>query len=95
MVFGVLLLGTFITVAASWFDFDHMLGTTWVNMALGLLIALTKATCVILWFMHLISEKQLIYLMLGFTCFFFAGLMTLTVWAMQDFPSFTTVVGLH
>jgi cytochrome c oxidase subunit 4 len=94
MVFGVLMLGTFLTVAASWFDFDAHFGSHWVNMTVGLLIAVTKASFVVLWFMHLISEKQLIYLVLGFTCFFFVGLMGLTVWAMQDFPNFTTLVGL-
>ncbi len=40
-------------------------------------------------FMHLISERKMIYTLLAFTVFFFAGLMGLTVWAMQDFPTGT------
>jgi hypothetical protein len=33
--------------------------------------------------MHLISERKMIYLVLGFTAFFFAALMGLTVWSLQ------------
>jgi hypothetical protein len=40
--------------------------------------------------MHLISEKKMIYTLLAFTAFFFAGLMGLTVWAAQDMPLGTT-----
>jgi hypothetical protein len=40
--------------------------------------------------MHLISEKKMVYTVLGFTVFFFAGLLALTVWAMHDFPAGTT-----
>ena len=36
--------------------------------------------------MHLISERKMIYGILGFTVFFFAGLMALTLWSMHDFP---------
>jgi hypothetical protein len=39
--------------------------------------------------MHLLSEKKLIYTLLGFTVFFFAGLLGLTLYAMQDFPTGT------
>jgi hypothetical protein len=39
--------------------------------------------------MHLLSEKKLIYTILGFTVFFFAGLMALTLYAMNDFPAGT------
>ena len=83
------MLATILTVAVSLVD----LGSPW-NMVVGLVIATTKASVVILFFMHMISEKQLIYFVMGLTCFFFIGLMGLTVWAMQDFPRFTTVVGL-
>ena len=36
--------------------------------------------------MHLLSEKKLIYTVLGFTVFFFIGLMGLTLWATNGFP---------
>jgi hypothetical protein len=35
------------------------------------------------YFMHLISEKKMIYGILLATVFFFAGLMYLTVWSMN------------
>ena len=41
--------------------------------------------------MHLLSEKKLIYTVLVFTLFFFIGLMGLTMWAMNDFPTGTAV----
>jgi len=41
--------------------------------------------------MHLLSEKKMVYTVLAFTVFFFAGLMGLTMWAMHDFPTGTAV----
>jgi hypothetical protein len=41
--------------------------------------------------MHLLTEKKMIYTVLSFTVFFFAGLMGLTLWAMSDFPLGTAV----
>ncbi len=40
--------------------------------------------------MHLLSEKKMIYTLLGFTAFFFAGLMGLTIYAMHDMPTGTS-----
>jgi hypothetical protein len=40
--------------------------------------------------MHLISEKKMIYTVLAFTVFFATGMMWLTLYAMQDFPTGTT-----
>ena len=93
LVFAALIIGTILTVAVSYVHFDALLfgnheGHT-VNMIIGLLIATVKATLVILFFMHLISEKTLIYLILGFTTFFVIGLAGLTIWAMHDYPSLT------
>ncbi len=39
--------------------------------------------------MHLNAEKKTIYMTLGFTWFFFMGLMGLTIWASEDKPNFT------
>ena len=39
--------------------------------------------------MHLISERKMIYSVLGFTAFFFVGLMVLTLGAHHDFPPLT------
>jgi len=66
---GTLILGTVLTVLASYVDLGHH----W-NVVLALVIATVKASLVALYFMHLISEKQLIYTVLGFTAFFFLGL---------------------
>jgi heme/copper-type cytochrome/quinol oxidase subunit 4 len=60
------------------------------KVAMILAIACTNAFVVAGFLMHLISEKKMIYTLLAFTVFFFAGLMGLTVWAMQDFPVGTT-----
>ncbi|MEI2685574.1 MAG: hypothetical protein V9G14_04310 [Cypionkella sp.] len=46
-------------------------------------IASVKASLVAGWFMHLASEQRMIYAILGFTAFFFLGMMLLTMWAMQ------------
>jgi len=82
---GTLIIGTVLTVLASYLDLGHH----W-NIVLALVIATFKATLVALFFMHLISEKQLIYTVLGFTAFFFIGLMSITIAAYHDFPSLTT-----
>jgi hypothetical protein len=58
-----------------------------VTLILG--VACCNAFLVAGFLMHLLSEKKLIYTLLGFTVFFFAGLLGLTLYAMQDFPSGT------
>lgn len=76
IVGGTLLLGTILTVLASYID----LGQHW-NIILALVIATVKASLVVLFFMHLISERQMIYIVLAFTVVFFTGLMYLTLWS--------------
>ena len=61
-----------------------------VKVTLILAVACCNAFVVAGFLMHLISEKKMIYTVLGFTVFFFAGLLGLTVWAMHDFPTGTT-----
>lgn len=82
IVFGALLVGTVLTVWASHFHFGRE-GSNVGNIVVALIIALTKAFLVAGYFMHLISEKKLIYSVLAFTGFFFAGLMFLTIWSMH------------
>jgi caa(3)-type oxidase subunit IV len=60
-----------------------------VKVTLILVIACCNAFLVAGFLMHLLSEKKMIYTLLAFTVFFFAGLMGLTLYAMQDFPSGT------
>jgi lipopolysaccharide export LptBFGC system permease protein LptF len=56
------------------------------KVALILCVACVNAFLVAGFLMHLLSEKKLIYTLLAFTVFFFAGLIGLTVYAMQDMP---------
>lgn len=81
-VFYALLFGTIITVGASYIQF----GNREINIGVALFIACGKAFLVAGYFMHLISERKMIYGILAFTAFFFVGLMALTLWAMGDFP---------
>lgn len=84
-VFYALMFGTAITVAASYIPFGHRA----VNIGVALFIACGKAFLVAGYFMHLISEKKMIYGIMAFTVFFFAGLMALTLWSFGDFPRLT------
>jgi cytochrome c oxidase subunit 4 len=73
-VFGALMLGTALTVAASFVDFPAQM-----NFPIALAIAITKATLVILFFMHVKYGSRLTKLIVG-TAFFFLGiLLTLTL----------------
>lgn len=82
IVFAALLVGTLLTVWASYIHFGAK-DSNVANIAVALLIAGTKAFLVIGYFMHLISEKKMIYSILAFTGFFAAGLMFLTIWSMD------------
>src|SRR5882724_10518747 len=84
-VFYALLFGTLVTVGASYIPFGHRA----VNIGVALVIAGGKAFLVAGYFMHLISERKMIYGIMVFTAFFFAGLMFLTVWSFADFPPLT------
>ena len=57
-----------------------------VKVAVILAVAVVNAFLVAGFLMHLLSEKKMVYTVLAFTVFFFAGLMGLTVWATGDFP---------
>jgi len=81
-VFAALLVGTLFTVALNSIHFDSMR----VTVAIALAVAVVKAGLVAGFFMHLTSERKAIYAILGFTMFFFLGLMFLTILANADFP---------
>jgi cytochrome c oxidase subunit IV len=85
LVFYVLLFGTLITVGASYIPF----GSRAINIGVALFIASGKAALVAGFFMHLISERKMIYGILGFTLLFVIGLMFLTVWSFTDVPPLT------
>lgn len=72
VVFGSLLCLTAITVAISYVHLPF----TWA-VILALAVASTKASLVALYFMHLISEKTVIYFTLALTAFFFIFLIVI------------------
>ena len=77
-VFIYLLIGTTLTVWASYMDFnvgDSMAGAIFV----GLTIAIIKGYLVAANFMHLNSERKLIYWILLLTVFFLALLLFIPV----------------
>jgi len=78
----VLFIGTILTVWSAFINF----GSHAINIGVGLAIASTKGFCVAAFFMHLIDERKLIYIVLTFATVFFAGMMYLTVWAAHDIP---------
>lgn len=78
-VFGALLVGTVVTVGLYYVYFQSVK----VTIAVALFIASVKAFLVAGYFMHLISERKMIYGILGSTFFFLAGMMYLTLWSMD------------
>ena len=70
MVLGALAVLTLVTVAISSLQLK-----TGQAIALGLAVATIKGSLVAAFFMHLISERKLIYAVLVFTVFFFGMLM--------------------
>src|SRR5580698_1124005 len=57
-----------------------------VKICLILGIASVNAFFVAGFLMHLLSERKMVYTILGFTVSFVIGLFGLTLWAMSDFP---------
>ena len=78
-VFIALIVGTIITVGASYLPIESVA----LTVAIALFIASIKGFLVAGYFMHLISEKKMIYSILIATVFFVASLMYLTIWSMQ------------
>ncbi len=65
-VFAALFVGTILTVAASYLHLP-----TVPAVALALFIACAKGSLVVLFFMHLIDEKKLIYWLMALAVVFF------------------------
>jgi cytochrome c oxidase subunit IV len=73
-VFVALMALTVVTVAVSYLHLPLP-----VAVAVALLVATVKGSLVACYFMHLISEKKLIYAVLVLTLVFFAALLVLPV----------------
>ncbi len=78
-VFVALLALTLITVAVSYLHLPKV-----PAIALALLIATVKGSLVACYFMHLISERKLIFIVLIFTGIFFTGLLLLPYFTEMD-----------
>ncbi len=80
-VFVALMALTVVTVLASYLKLSLT-----ATIILALIIASIKGTLVACYFMHLISEKKTIYLVLILSVLFIAGLPLLTLLAKYDVP---------
>ena len=78
-VFVALMVLTIVTVAVSRVHLPVPIAVT-----VAMLVATIKGTLVACYFMHLISEKKLIYAVLVLTAVFFAALLVLPVFTVHD-----------
>jgi cytochrome c oxidase subunit 4 len=78
-VFAALMVLTIVTVVISRFHLPVPIAVT-----AALIVATIKGSLVACYFMHLISEKKLIYAVLGLTVVFFTVLMVLPVASYKD-----------
>ena len=79
IVFVTLMVLTIVTVAVSRFHLPVPLAVT-----VALLVATIKGSLVGCYFMHLISERKLIYAVLALTVAFFIALMALPIFSYHD-----------
>lgn len=83
-ILGAALCAIALMVYISYLPQSHYSWTA--KVALILCVACVNAFLVAGFLMHLLSEKKLIYTLLAVTVFFFAGLIGLTLYALQDMP---------
>ncbi len=81
-----LLVGTIVTVLARYWEFNSVA----LTIAIALFIASIKAFLVAGYFMHLLSEKKMIYLVLATTAAFLLGMVGLILWSDADMPRGST-----
>jgi hypothetical protein len=60
---------------------------------IGIILAIASCNAFVVagFLMHLLSERKMVYTILGFTVSFVIGLFGLTFWAMSDFPRNTVI----
>jgi len=78
-VFVALMILTIVTVAISRLHLSVPIAVT-----VALLVAIIKGSLVACYFMHLISEKKVIYAVLALTAVFFVALLALPVFTVND-----------
>ena len=80
VVGGALLVGTLVTVLAREWEFNSVA----LTIAVALFIASVKAFLVCAYFMHLLSEKKAIYLVMATTVAFAVGMVALILFSDKD-----------
>lgn len=78
-VFVALMVLTIVTVTVSRFHLPVP-----IAVSVAMLVAIIKGSLVACYFMHLISEKKLIFAVLALTAVFFAALLALPVVTVRD-----------
>jgi len=88
-ILAVVLCAVGLMIWASYLPQERFSWSVKVPIILG--IASVNAFFVAGFLMHLISEKKMVYTILGFTVSFVIGLFALTIYAMNDFPTGTQI----
>jgi cytochrome c oxidase subunit 4 len=88
-VFGALLALTLVTVAIANLSLPAV-----PTVVLGLTIATAKAALVVMFFMHLKSERPMVLWPLALTAFLFVFLFAFLLWSESDHIVMTTSSGL-
>jgi cytochrome c oxidase subunit 4 len=83
-VWAALIVGTIITVAVSYVDFNKMLGISNVNLLVAMLVATTKAGLVCAFFMHLKQDNKI------FAVTFFSSIAFLAIFFILTFADLMT-----
>lgn len=79
LVFAALAVLTVVTVVVGYLELPIV-----PALILGLLIATVKGGLVAAYFMHLVSERKVIYIVLGFTVVFLLAMLILTTSSFYD-----------
>ncbi|HJX92153.1 MAG TPA: cytochrome C oxidase subunit IV family protein [Pyrinomonadaceae bacterium] len=79
-IFLVLIVGTTLTVLAAFQDFSYRIGNheLQLNTVIALAIAVTKATFVVLYFMHVRYSSRLVWVIVTSALFWLAIMFALT-----------------
>ena len=77
-IFGALMVCTILTVIAAFINLGDL------NFPVAIMIAIFKATLVVLFFMHLKGEKPMVFWPLALTMFLFVALFAFILWTEAD-----------
>ena len=82
IIFGLLMVFLLITVLAAEFDFGERVGPNfaWMNIIVALIIAVVKATLIVMYFMHVKFSSRLVALF-SVSAYFFVAIMFMLTYA--------------